>query len=373
VKVALVVPGFSSSEQDWCIPALLNYVRALARQAEAHVFTLRWPERGGMYPVFGATVHALDGRKQLGGHVFHLWARALRAIAAEHRRAPFDVIHAFWADEPGWVAALASRWLNIRLLLSLAGGELVGMPDIGYGLQLLPGRKQLMRLSLQQATRVTAGSEYLCGLARSACEPRKIVRAPLGVDTALFSPPEAERPAVEVIVNVGSLYPVKDQRRLICAFRQVVGQMPQAQLHIVGGGPLMGDLRALADGLPIRFLGEMDHAKLPEVYRGAAVFAQTSRHEAQGMAMLEAAACGLPVVGTSVGLLPEIGVVARDETELAWALVEMLRDPARRKSAGQAARRKVEAEFALAPTVERFRRLYQAMPHGGAERGPNSV
>src|SRR4029077_12484140 len=139
MKIALVVPGFSAHEQDWCIPALLNYARTLALQAEVHVFTLRWPERGGTYPVFGASVHALEGRKRLGVKVFSLWARALRAISDEHRRSPFDVLHAFWADEPGWVAAWAGGRLGIPVLLSLAGGELVGLRDIGYGLQLLPG------------------------------------------------------------------------------------------------------------------------------------------------------------------------------------------------------------------------------------------
>ena len=56
MKIGLVVPGFSADEQDWCIPALLDYVRVLAQQAEVHVFTLRWPERGGTYSVYGATV-----------------------------------------------------------------------------------------------------------------------------------------------------------------------------------------------------------------------------------------------------------------------------------------------------------------------------
>jgi hypothetical protein len=188
MKVALIVPGFSAHERDWCIPALLNYVRVLAQQAEVHVFTLRWPEHGRTYPVFGATVHALNGREHLGARAFGLWGRALRAITFQHRRTPFEVLHAFWADEPGWVAALASRWLKVRAILSLAGGELVGRREIGYGLQLLPGRRALIRAALRQAKYVTAGSDYLCTLARAYCDPRKLVRVPLGVDTAFFSP-----------------------------------------------------------------------------------------------------------------------------------------------------------------------------------------
>ncbi|MGH2522781.1 MAG: glycosyltransferase family 4 protein, partial [Anaerolineales bacterium] len=186
MKIGLVLPGFSADEQDWCIPALLNYVHTLAVRAEVHVFTLRWPERGGKYQVFGATVHALDGRKRMGVRVLNLWVRALRAMEAEHQRRPFDLLHAFWADEPGWLAAWAGARLDVPVVISLAGGELVGLRDIGYGLQLLRGRGPLIRWSLRRAARVTAGSNYLCKLARDHL-PRsqwsKITYAPLGVDT----------------------------------------------------------------------------------------------------------------------------------------------------------------------------------------------
>jgi len=364
MKIALIVPGFSAHEKDWCIPALLDYVRVLAQRAEVHVFTLRWPERGGTYPVFGATVYAMNGRQRLGARVFNLWARTVRAMATEHRRASFDAVHAFWADEPGWVGAVASRWLNVRFVLSLAGGELVGLRDIAYGLQLLPGRGSLVRAALRQATHITAGSEYLCALARAQCDSRKLARVPLGVDTTLFSPLSslAMGEGAEVrVLNVGSLVPVKDHARLIRVFRRVAERCPQAELHIAGDGPLEQELRQLAEGLPVKFLGAVNHGDLPEVYRGVAVFAQTSRHEAQGLAVLEAAACGVPVVGTPVGVLPEIGLVAHDDDELARTLIELLNDPARRKALGETAQKKVAAEYSLAATVEAFMRLYQSV------------
>jgi glycosyltransferase involved in cell wall biosynthesis len=380
MKVALLVPGFSAHERDWCIPALLDYVRVLAQRATVHVFTLRWPEQGRKYSVYGATVHALDGRKQLGVSVLGLWARALRAIASEQRRAPFDVLHAFWADEPGWVAALASRWLNIPAIISLAGGELVGLPDIGYGLQRLPGRTTLIRLALRRATRVTIGSEYLCALAHSQCNPRKLLRVPLGVDTARFSPlpvggessiakrsgeGKRVRERSPGILSVASLHPVKNHALLLRAFRRVAAELAEVQLQLAGDGPLKYELVQLAEGLNVQFLGEVDHGALPEIYRRADVFVQTSRHEAQGMAVLEAAACGVPVVGTPVGVLPEIGLVVRDEREIADQLLALLRDAPRRRALGEAARKKVEAEYSLTSTVERFEQLYRVASRGG--------
>lgn len=367
MKIALLVPGFSAHEQDWCIPCLLDHVRTLARWAEVHVFTLRWPERGGTYPVFGATVHALNGRTGLGPRVMSLWARAVRAIAAEHRRAPFDVVHAIFADEPGWVGAWASRWLNVPLLLSPAGGEFIGLPDIGYGFQLLRGRATLTRWAARQAACITASSNYQGQLIRAVVQPRALVRALFGVDTQLFKAGpdlgETERadPDSVRVLSVASLTPVKNHALLFRALARV----PNMRLQLAGSGPLEVELRALAARLNIvdqvEFLGNVNHAVLPAVYQQAEVFVQTSRHEAQGLAVLEAAACGLPVLGTPVGILPELGLVSRDEAELVQRLTELRDDAPQRRALGRQARQRVQTELALDVTSERWRELYLSL------------
>lgn len=358
MKIALVVPGFSADERDWCIPALLDFVRVLARRADVHVFTLRWPERAARYEVYGASIHALGGRPRLGPRVAGLWVNALRAIAAEHRRGRFDVVHAFWVDEPGWVAAWASRWLGVPAVLSLAGGELTRLPDIGYGLQLLRGRQVLLKWALRQARVVTAGSKYLCDLARQQGVTAPIRLAPLGVDTDFFAPALANAPPPPTILSVGSLVPVKDHALLLRAFRRVAGQLPAAQLLVAGEGPLAADLAAQASGLPVRFLGAVDHGALPRVYGQAALLVQTSRHEAQGLAVLEAAACGVAPIGTPVGVLPELGRVAATEADLAQVMLELLRDADCRQALAAGARARVLNDFGLEACVARFDGIY---------------
>jgi len=360
VKIALVVPGFSSSERDWCIPALLDYVRVLSQEAEVHVFTLRWPERAGCYRVYGATVHAMDGRRHLGARAAGLWARAVRAIAVEHRRGQFDVVHAFWLDEAGWVAALAGGRLRVPVVLSVAGGELVGLRDIGYGLGLLPGRRLLGRWLMGRAALVTGGSDYLLRLIRQSVPDAthdRIRRAPLGVDLDRFSP-TASTPAADAALNVGALYPVKDQAVLL----RTAARLPGWTVQIAGDGPLLGRLRSLAAELGlegrVEFLGAVEHGALPGVYAEAGVFVQTSRHEAQGMALLEAAACGRPVIGTPVGVLPEIGTMANTEVELAGALEALLDDPARWLRLGREARERAAEGFGLARAKRTFCELY---------------
>jgi len=363
MKVGLVVPGFSANEHDWCIPALLDFVRVLAQRAEVHVFTLRWPERAGCYEVYGAKVHALGGARRLGPRVVSLWARAASAIAAEHRRAAFDVLHAFWVDEPGWVAAWTGRRLGVPVVLSLAGGELSRLADIDYGLLLLPGRKTLVRWAMQRAGAVTAGSQYLVALARQSGLAQNVRWMPLGVDTELFTP--AAEPRTETtqatLLSVGSLVPVKDHALLLRVFRRVVGQAPQARLLIAGEGPLQAELMAQSAGLPVRFLGAVDHGALPALYAQASVLVQTSRHEAQGLAVLEAAACGVPAVGTPVGVLRQVGQAAQGEAALAEALVGLLRDKACREPLGATARARVLRDFELRVCVERSVGIYREL------------
>jgi glycosyltransferase involved in cell wall biosynthesis len=360
MKIALIVPGFSSSERDWCIPALLDYVRVLARQAEVHVFPLRWPETRRTYTVHGATVHPMGGRKRLGVRAIALWRRTIAAIASEHRRSPFGLIHAFWADEPGWIGAWAGRRLRIPVVISVAGGELVGMADIGYGLLLHRGRGPLVRWALRRATSVTAGSLYLTELVRRHLPQshwKKLRRGPLGVDTELFTP-AAEPPTESIVVSVGGLYPVKNQAAILRAFADTAGSL----LRIAGNGPLLRSLEQLAADLGVarrvQFLGEIDHATMPRLYRSATVFVQASRHEAQGMAALEAAACGVPVMGTPVGLLPEIGVASAGEADLAWLLRELLADGARREIVRDAALETVRRDFSLESALERMMDVY---------------
>ena len=363
MKIALVLPGFSASERDWCIPALLDFVRVLAQRADVHVFTLRYPERAGRYRVYGAEVHALNEGRRLGPRVLGFWARVTAAMAAEHRRGRFDVIHAFWADEPGWVAAWAGRRLAVPVVLSLAGGELARLPDIGYGLTLLPGRGALLRLALRQAAVVAAGSVYLCELAQrqGAYGGRPVEFAPLGVDVTRFQPPAAGPAAAPLVLSVGSLVAVKDQARLVRVFREVSARLPQAELVIAGDGPLRAALERQARGGRVRFTGAVDHGEMAALYGRAAVLAQTSRHEAQGMAVLEAGACGVPAVGTPVGVLPEVGQPAANDADLAEKIAALLVDPARRRAAGEAACEQIGKRYSLQVSLERFWRIYERM------------
>jgi glycosyltransferase involved in cell wall biosynthesis len=312
MRVGLVVPGFSANGDDWCIPALRHLARCLATRDEVRVIAVRYPYRSARYQVDGANVIAIGGAVSSGPATLDVWRRTLGVLRDEHRRSPFDVLHAFWATESGLLAAVAGRLLGVPTLVSLAGGELVGFEDIAYGDQRIAWERLKIRASLRLASALSAGSRYLYAIADRHVAANRLHYAPLGVDLTLFALPAPARSSPGLrLVHVGTLTAVKDQVTLLRAFARLRTKLPCATLDIAGDGPLRNELEALAAKLDVaaavRFCGEVDHPDLPElIYRGASALVLSSRHEAQGMVAIEAAACGVPIAGTRVGVIPEL-------------------------------------------------------------------
>ena len=161
MRLCLVVPGFSTSEDDWCIPSLHHLVRRLAADHEVLVLALRHPAPRAEYGFFGARVRPLGAGTRTGLSRLAMLARARAELRRAHRGDPFDAIHGLWADEAGFVAATAGRALGVRSVVSVMGGELVGLEDIGYGTQLGRTGRWLVARSLRAATVATIGSTSL--------------------------------------------------------------------------------------------------------------------------------------------------------------------------------------------------------------------
>jgi glycosyltransferase involved in cell wall biosynthesis len=361
MRVGLVVPGYSADEVDWCIPALRHLARQLSRTDQVQVITLRYPYRSARYQVEGIPVLSLGGAATRGRATLAVWRTTLSALRAEHRQQRFDVLHAFWATETGLLAAVAGRLLRIPTVVSLAGGELVRLDDIQYGDQRRAAERLKVHLSLRLASRVTAGSGYLQAMATRVTGFGNVHLAPLGVPLELFSPdgPPADPRA---LIHVGTLTGVKDQATLLHALALANQRGLDARLTIAGDGPFRADLQRLATSLGladrVSFRGSVDHAALPELYRQHGLFVLSSRHEAQGMVAIEAAASGLAVVGTRVGVVPDLSLRAvpvGDASALAEQLVTTALDPVpARALATEQARRM----FALDLCTGRFRDLY---------------
>jgi glycosyltransferase involved in cell wall biosynthesis len=364
MQIALVVPGgVDRSGRERVIPALLWLIERLARRHTLHVFALDQEPEPCVYPLLGATVHNL-GRMNAAPAV-RVWRRWHLLLAGLRASGPFDLLHGFWAAPPGLLAALAGRRLGVPAVVSLAGGELAALPEIGYGARVRWQGRLQVALALRLATRVTGGSHYV--LAPLAGR-RDVCWVPLGVDAARFDGP-VERPAGPPwrLLHVASLNRVKDQETLLLALRRVVAEEQALHLDIVGedtlGGAVQARCAALGLGEHVTFHGFLPSEELCPLYQRAHLHILTSRHESQAVVVGEAAAAGLPTVGTAVGIVAELAperawaVPIGDEFALAEGILALLRDPARREQMGRAARewaRQHDADW----TAARFEQIY---------------
>lgn len=366
MKIAWLLPGFSRDADDWAIPALQALATAVGSQHELHIFSLRYPEKR-RFEVAGVTVHATGGGTRFGLRSPGIWRRTWRALRAEHKRGPFTILHAFWADEPGLIAIYAAARLGLRAIVSLAGGELIYRPEIGYGTYRSPWRRYLIRLALRRADAVTAGSRYLANIAGLHGVPLdRLLIIPLGVDIDRFQPGPAAPERPFTLIQAASLSPVKGQELLLETLAAVRQRIPDARLRIVGDGPEWGRLAALARTLHIAdavdWQGNVPYPEMPEQFQAAHCYVQSSLHESQGMSVLEGLACGLPVVGTPVGILPEVAALpgSSDPGVLAAQLATLWQDRTLYAARSGDARKLAERRFSLNRSRQRFETLYAA-------------
>jgi glycosyltransferase involved in cell wall biosynthesis len=371
MNIGILLPGFSSDENDWAIPVQLNLVREMAKNDDVRVLTLRYPHRRDQYSIFGATVYSLGVGQVRGLGRLNLWMDALLTLRRLHREKPFDVLHAMWADETGLIAAWAGRWLGIQTVVSIAGGELARLDDIAYGLQRSTFSRWIVGQALG-ADRVIAPCSYAKNLIQAAgynisAEKTRIIT--LGVDTEIFHP-SADTLPQKHLIHVASLVGVKDQATLLRALTRLDQDVT---LSILGVGPEQERLQiqAAQSGIAnrVKFVGAVEHLDLPRHYQGAALNVLSSRHEGLGMVTLEAAACAVPTISTTVGLLPDVPamgicVPVGDDEALAAAIRDLLNDDQRGAALSKSAYETARTQFTIQHTVQQFRALYSELFSG---------
>lgn len=198
---------------------------------------------------------------------------------------------------------------------------------------------------------------------------------PLGVDLETFRPrPRAVRSfhSATRLVCVSRLSAEKRPELAVDVLAVLRAMGVDAELVLIGAGPMESALRARAAALPVQFTGHVrDRALLARMIGDADVAVAPCPHEAFGLSVLEAMACGTPVVVADGGAAPELlgpgaGAAAPpDGPSLAAAVCDVLGVPAAARR--QAARSRAE-EFPWSRTAEAMLRV-----HGGAGPAPGWV
>jgi glycosyltransferase involved in cell wall biosynthesis len=292
--------------------------------------------------------------KSLDGVLYFLSVFPL--VRRLHRTHRFDLIDAHFAYPDGFVAALCGRLLGLPVMITLRG-SIVRLAS--YRLH----RPQL-RFALASAAGVVAVSESLKEIAVSlGTAPDKVRVVPNGVDADLFRPlDQAEarrdlglRPHGPILLSVGSLNEGKGHHRVLSVLPEVIMAKPDL-LYVIAGGERRGDnyrpvLERLVErhGLhaQVKIVGERPHAELPRWLAAADVFCLATRSEGWSNAIMEALACGRPVVTTRVGGNPEIidsdalGLLVppEDDAALGPSIVAALERPWDREAIAAYARR----------------------------------
>lgn len=219
---------------------------------------------------------------------------------------------------------------------------------------------------------------------RAKIPAAKISRIGNGVDTQIFYPrggakikpvdcPLALDESV-VIGTVGRMQGIKNQLLLVEAFILACSASPlfaeRGRLFLVGDGPLRARALELlaAKGLSDKVWLPGERSDVADILRCLDIFVLPSRAEGISNTILEAMACGLPVIACRVGGNPELVedahtgyLVEKDDVGgLAAALQDLLLAEDKRRRFGTAARLRVEAEFSLEAMVERYRQIYDA-------------
>ena len=257
----------------------------------------------------------------------------LPLLRSLRRAGRLDVLNAHSVYPDGIAAAWLSDWVGVPLVLTAIGSDINA--NLGH-----PARLRAIRRALRRASVVVGVSTALCEVMRGLETGARIVRVPNGVDRGRFrpasgaaAPPEPlgdERP---IVLFVGRLHPVKGLDVLLEAVGRVRRQgRPPFQVVVVGEGPeaeaLLRQRAAFGIDQDVRFIGVRGHDAVGEWMRAAAVFCLPSRNEGMPNVLIEAQACGVPVVATRVGGVgelvgPDSGILvdAGDAPALAAALV----------------------------------------------------
>lgn len=241
----------------------------------------------------------------LGPYVLYLSVRRhlKKLLRAGHG---FDLIDAHYFYPDGVAAAYIAREFGLPFVVTARGSDVIVLPRFAW-----PRRRILAAASKASGLIAVAGS-LKARLVELGVAPDRIVVLRNGVDLTAFRPLSQAAAAARLglrrrtIASVGHLIPRKGHDFVIRA----IADVPDVDLVIVGVGPEQGRLEALVRQLGlddrVRFVGALAYEDMPWLFSAVALNVLASSHEGWPNVLLEALACGTPVVATAVDGSPDI-------------------------------------------------------------------
>ncbi len=315
-------------------------------------------------------------------------------IVEEHKRAPFDVLHAYFLTQAGFVATYAGKYLNVPSVVSIRGNDIERAA-------FDPSKFSHVLYALQNASAVTTNANELVKKARAFAEGREVILIPNGIETEHFKPIEKnlalakslglktlesdsklsdvgeQAPRLQnnsVIGFVGELREKKGLKTLLSAYR-TINEKQSVALLIVGevrqgeDKQLFDEFKQANPHAKIIVTGYISPGDLPAYYALMDVFVHPSLRDGMPNAVLEAMACEKAVVATPVGGILDVvkdrenGILvpANDADSLSKAITELLSDESLRCRLGKSAREKIKKEFTTQKELDLNLTVYQSL------------
>jgi glycosyltransferase involved in cell wall biosynthesis len=287
------------------------------------------------------------------------------------RQLGFEVVLARTFSEVPWDCDLYFTWWWGPGMMSLAKslprgrpnvftGALQLGPEVQWWQSLGPVKRVVVRSCLHLATANLAISRAELAHLSSLGAPRAQY-VPLGIDTELYRPGSGESKG-KTVVTVSHLTADNVRRKrlmtVVRAVPLVLAEHSDARFVVVGaresGYQSLVDLaRSLGVADAIEFVGRISTEEKIRIYQQASLLAQSTIYEGFGVAQAEAMSCGLPVVTSARGSVPEVvgdcgRYVEPDDAEgMARAIVELLNGPEAAAALGAAGRARIMREYSL--------------------------
>ncbi|MDQ0554903.1 glycosyltransferase [Paraclostridium ghonii] len=275
-----------------------------------------------------------------------------------------DIVHAHFASSYGLLGSL----VNFKpYIISVWGTDIYEFPKSNII------NKHILKYNLKKADIVLSTSKAMAQ-ETSLYTNKNIYITPFGVDVNLFKPIEKEDVNKDSIV-IGTIKTLEDKYGidyLIKGFKYVKEHFPDKKLKLIIGGEgskreyLQKLSKELEVDKEISFIGYVNQSDIVEVFNRFDIAVFPSLRESFGVAAVEAEACGIPVVATNVGGLPEatkngesaILVNSQNEKELGEAIIELIEDEKKRNKMGLAAREFVCKELDVNDNFKIIESLY---------------
>lgn len=299
-----------------------------------------------------------------------------------HRKHRFDIIHAFWLLPNGFIGAVVSKLCKLPLMVALRGSDI-------FISKQNPIFRSMARWTLKNATMVTSVTPaFFSDLKDFGVPEEKMRLIPNGSHPYLFPvPPHAKRVALRhhlmipdgnlVVFALGRIVLKKGFDILIEALSSVKEKVPHVTVVIGGDGTDLDRLKTLAKEFGvsdyIRFTGTIRRDEVPDYFHLCDIFTLPAVFDPKGNVdgcpnvILEAMACGKPVVASGISGIPivvkdrETGILVAEKNveALTAALLELLTDKSKREQYGISGKQRILNQLTWDKVIEQIKDVYQ--------------